>query len=189
MTTTQQHPRINGVDTAALFGTIDVVRTQPELAAFRFRSRSTWVSGTHSVGTFLGFTGAGQDHLHATPVEVPADHPAVLTGTDHGPTPAELLLNALGACLTAGLGNIAAARGVELRGVRCTVEGDLDLRGILGLDDSVRNGFRDVRVTFEVDSDADAATVAALVAQSRARSAVYDVLTAGTRVEVGVAAS
>ena len=111
----------------------------------------------------------------------------MLVGTDQGPTPAELLLNALASCLMAGLGNIAAARGVELRGVRCRVEGDIDLRGILGIDPTVRNGFSDINVVFDVDGDADADAVAALVAQSQARSAVFDVLTHGTTVGVEVA--
>lgn len=186
MSMTQNRP-INGVDTATLFATIGAVREQPELAKFRFRTAHEWVSGTHSVGRFPGFYGAGQEHTHAEVTVVRADHPAVLVGEDRGPTPAELLLNALGACLTAGLGNIAAARGIELRGVRCTVEGDIDLRGILGIDGSVRNGFEGIRVVFSVDGDAEAQQLAALVAQSQARSAVFDVLTHGTAVTVEVA--
>ncbi|GAA3633284.1 OsmC family protein [Microlunatus ginsengisoli] len=185
-------PTRNGVDTATLFATIDAVRQQPEAARFRFRTQTEWVSGTHSRGRFPGFFGAGQEHVHASPgagdAVIDADHPAVLVGTDTGPTPAELLLNALGACLTAGLGNIAAARGVDLHGVSCRVEGDIDLRGILGIDPEVRNGFSAITVTFDVSADADPATIAALVDQSRARSAVFDVLTNGTQVDVRVAA-
>ena len=184
-------PIRNGVDTAALFATIDAVRQQPAAARFRFRTVTEWVSGTHSRGHFPGFFGAGQEHVHASPgagdVAIDADHPAVLVGTDAGPTPAELMLNALGACLTAGLGNIAAARGVDLHGVTCRVEGDIDLRGILGIDAEVRNGFSDITVTFEVSADGDAAKIAALIDQSCARSAVFDVLTNGTRVDVRVA--
>jgi uncharacterized OsmC-like protein len=181
-----QERRTNGVDTATLFATIGAVRQQPELAQFRFRAVNDWVSGTHSEGRFPGFHGAGQEHVHRTETVIDADHPAVLVGDDHGPTPAELLLNALAACLVAGLGNIAAARGIELDRVRCTVEGDIDLRGILGIDDTVRNGFQDIRVTFEVAGDATAEQLAGLVAQSKARSAVFDVLSHGTRVSVGV---
>ena len=185
MSVTAQH--LNGVDTATLFATIDAVRQQPEAARFQFRTTSEWVSGTHSRGRFPGFFGAGQEHVHAGDTVIDADHPAVLVGTDQGPTPAELLLNALASCLMAGLGNIASARGVELHGVRCQVEGDIDLRGILGLDSGVRNGFEDIRVTFEVDGDADAEKLESLVRQSQARSAVYDVLTHGTNVTVQVA--
>ena len=180
---------INGVDTATLFATIGAVREQPELGRFQFRTVNEWVSGTHSEGRFPGFYGAGQEHTHATETVVPADHPILLVGQDHGPTPAELLLNALGSCLMAGLGNIAAARGIELRGVRCTVEGDIDLRGILGIDQTVRNGFEAIRVVFSVDGDADAEKLAALVGKSQQRSAVFDVLTNGTAVTVEVAQS
>ncbi|MGH3986013.1 MAG: OsmC family protein [Actinomycetes bacterium] len=186
MSVTQER-RVNGVDTATLFATIGAVREQPELAKFRFRTVNEWVSGTHSEGRFPGFYGAGQEHTHATETVVQADHPAVLVGEDHGPTPAELLLNALGSCLTAGLGNIAAARGIELHGVRCTVEGDIDLGGILGIDDTVRNGFETIRVVFSVDGDAEAEKLTALVGQSQKRSAVFDVLTNGTAVSVEVA--
>lgn len=184
--TTMQDDHLNGVDTAALFSTIDAVRQQPAAATFQFRAVNDWVSGTHSRGSFPGFYGAGQEHVHETRTVIDADHPAVLTGTDLGPTPAELLLNALASCLMAGLGNIAAARGVELHGVRCTVEGDIDLQGILGLDSKVRNGFHDIRVTFEVDGDADPEVLAGLVSQSQARSAVFDVLAHGTNVSVRV---
>jgi uncharacterized OsmC-like protein len=186
MSTTQER-HLNGVDTATLFATIDTVREQPVAAQFQFRTESEWVSGTHSRTRFPGFFGAGQEHVHITDTVVDADHPVVLVGTDQGPTPAELLLNALAACLMAGLGNIASARGVELHGVRCKVEGDIDLRGILGIDSSVRNGFRDIRVVFEVDGDASSEKLASLVEQSRQRSAVFDVLTNGTRVDVEVA--
>lgn len=184
-------PRRNGVDVPTLFATIDAVRQQPDAARFRFRTRTEWVFGTHSRGRFPGFFGAGQEHVHASPgagdTVIDADHPAVLVGGDAGPTPAELLLNALGACLTAGLGTIAAARGINLHGVTCRVDGDVDLRGILGIDPEVRNGFSDITVTFEVSADCEPATIAGLVDQSAARSAVLDVLTAGTRVDVRVA--
>ena len=120
-------PIRNGADTATLFATIDAVRQQPDAARFRFRTVTEWVSGTHSRGRFPGFFGAGQEHVHASPgagdAVIDADHPAVLVGTDGGPTSAELMRNALGACLTAGLGNIAAARGVDLHGVTCRVDG------------------------------------------------------------------
>ena len=112
------HQHLNGVDTTTLFATIDAVRQQPEAAKFQFRTDSEWVSGNHSRGRFPGFFGAGQEHVHAGDTVIEADHPTVLVGTDLGPTPAELLLNALASCLMAGLGNIAAARGVELHGLR-----------------------------------------------------------------------
>lgn len=183
-TTITTDGRINGVDTTTLFATIDVVRQQPAAAQFQFRTTSNWVSGTHSRGSFPGFYGAGAEHVHASETVVDADHPAVLVGEDNGPTPAELLLNALASCLMAGVANVAAARGVELYGVRCDVEGDIDLRGILGIDQEVRNGFSDIRAHFTVEGAADPEVLASVVQQSVRRSAVFDVMTNGTRVSV-----
>lgn len=177
----------NGVDTATLFATIDAVRNQPELARFQFRTTTRWLSGTHNRTTISDFHGAGSEHEHREPYTVDADHPAVLVGQDNAPTPAEHLLQALGSCLTSGLANIAAARGIDLGEVTARVEGDIDLRGILGIDDDVRNGFEDIRVTFHVRGAAEAEQLARLVTQATSRSAVYDVLTRGVPVTVDVA--
>ncbi|WP_194411013.1 OsmC family protein [Microbacterium cremeum] len=189
MSVTAQPTHLNGVDTATLFATLDAVKGEPEIAKFQFRASNTWLAGTHSRSSFSGFFGATQEMEHRTVTTVDADHPAVLVGEDHAPTPVEYLLHAIAACLTAGLANIAAARRVPLRSVTSTVEGDIDLLGILGLgDDSrVRNGYQAIRVRFEIDADADDATIRALVEQSRNRSAVFDVLTNGTRVDIEVA--
>ena len=186
MTTTPTRA-LNGVDTETLFATIGAVRNQPELGRFQFRTTTEYVRGTHNRTTFDGFHGAGAEHEHRQSYTADADHPAVLVGQDNAPTPAEHLLQALGACLTSGLANIAAARGVELGEVTARVEGDIDLRGILGIDDDVRNGFETIRVTFHVRGDAEAEKLAALVEQARARSAVFDVITNGVPVTVGVA--
>ena len=177
----------NGVDVDTLFATLDAVRQQPEIARFQFRSAHRWVSGTHSKGTINGFYGAGQELLHERATVIDADHPAVLVGADNAPTPAELLLNALGACLMSGLANIAAARGIDLDEVTATVEGDINLLGILGLDAEVRNGYEAIRVVFHVKGDAQAEKLAALVEQSRRRSAVFDVVTNGVPVSIDVA--
>ena len=150
MTTTPTR-ELNGVDTETLFATIGAVRNQPELARFQFRTTTEYVRGTHNRTTFGGFHGAGDEHEHRQTYTADADHPAVLVGKDNAPTPAEHLLQALGACLTSGLANIAAARGIELGEVTARVEGDIDLRGILGINDGVRNGFEDIRVTFHVE--------------------------------------
>ena len=132
MTTITDSPRRNGVDTATLFATLDAVKGQPEIAKFQFRASNTWVSGTHSRSTVSDFYGAQQEMAHKHVTTVDADHPAVLVGEDNAPTPVEYLLHAIAACLTAGVANIAAARGVELTKVTSTVEGDIDLLGILG---------------------------------------------------------
>ncbi len=186
MTTTPTRA-LNGVDTDTLFATIDAVRNQPELARFQFRTSTEWISGTHNRTTIGGFHGAGGEHEHKQSYTVDADHPAVLVGQDDAPTPAEHLLQALGSCLTSGLANIAAARGIELGEVTARVEGDIDLRGILGISDEVRNGFQDIRVTFHVSGAAEAEKLARLVHQARDRSAVFDVLTHGVPVTVDVA--
>lgn len=187
MTTTPTDAVRNGVDTERLFATLDAIKAQNEIADFRFRATNTWVSGTHSRSTISGFFGASQEMEHAHETVLDADHPPVLVGNDHGPTPVEFVLHALAACLTAGVANIAAARGVTLTTVSSTVEGDIDLLGILGLSDgSVRNGYQQVRVDFHIEGDADEETLRGLVAQSRRRSAVYDVLTNPTPVTVNV---
>ena len=187
MTSTQARPALNGVDVPMLFATLDAVKAQPAAAQFQFRARNEWVSGTHSRSTIQGFYGAGmEDSTRTTAFSYDADHPEVLVGTNNGPTAVEFLLHAIAACLTSGIGNVAAARGITLYRVRSTVEGDIDLMGILGLSDSVRNGYRQIRVSFEIEGDASPEKLAALVEQSRNRSAVYDVLTNGTDVVVEV---
>ncbi|TWD82784.1 putative OsmC-like protein [Kribbella amoyensis] len=177
----------NGVDVATLFATLDAVKEQPQLARFQFRASNRWISGTNNRGTVNGYYGAGQEHSRDADFSFDADHPPVLVGLDRGPTPAEHLLIALAACLTSGLANIAAARGIQLEEVTSTVEGDINLLGILGLDDEVRNGYEAIRVVFHVKGDAEAEKLAALVEQSRRRSAVFDVITHGVPVTVDVA--
>jgi uncharacterized OsmC-like protein len=187
MTTTQARPARNGVDTPTLFATLDAVKGSPELAKFQFRATNRWISGTHNRSTIRGFYGAGQEDTSRTSDFVyDADHPAVLVGTGNGPTPVEFLLHAIAACLTAGLANIAAARGVTLREVSSTVEGDIDLLGILGLSTQVRNGYEGIRVHFEISGDAPDEVLRGLIDQSKARSAVYDVLTNGVPVSIDV---
>jgi uncharacterized OsmC-like protein len=167
----------NGVDTATLFATLDAVKQAPEAASFQFRAHNQWQSGTHSRGTIADFFGVGEERTHERSFVFDADHPAVLVGQDHGPTPVEFVLHALAACLTAGLANIAAARRVKLTEVRSTVTGDIDLNGILGLDPEVRNGYQQITVRFTIKGDAPAEKLRELLEQSRARSAVYDVIT------------
>ncbi len=186
--TKREKPPLNGVNTPALLATIGVVAGQPALAKFQFRAHGQWKSGTHMQGTMLGFSGAGGDHTHKFATMAHTDHPAVLCGEDEGPTPVEWILHGLAGCLTAGIANIAAVRGVKLHSVEAMVEADIDLQGILGLSDVVRNGFSDVRVTFKVAGDAPTETLKALVMQSKARSAVFDILTNGVPVSIAVEA-
>lgn len=177
----------NGVDTATLFATLDAIKGDPELAKFQFRASNRWISGTHSESTIEGFFGARQEMKHVAAYTATADHPAILVGEDHGPSPVEYLLHALAACLTAGIANVAAARGVKLTEVSSTVEGDIDLLGLLGLSKEVRNGYQQIKVTFNVKGD-DPEKLRQVVEQSRKRSAVYDVLTSGVPVSIDVVA-
>ncbi len=175
---------LNGVDTPALLNTINFVAGQPELAKFQFRASNEWIEGTHSRSAMLGFYGAGGEQQHQKSHFADGDHPAVLCGADRAPTPVEWLLHALATCLTAGIGNIAAARGVKLTKVRSFVEGDIDLRGILGISDEVRNGYQNVSIRFEIEGDAPPEKLQQIVEQARARSAVFDVLKNGVPVSV-----
>ena len=187
MTSTKTRPALNGVDVPTLFATLDAAKAQPEIAQFQFRARNEWISGTHNRSTIQGFYGAGQEDTSRTrPFTVDADHPAVLVGSNNAPTAVEFLLHAIAACLTSGLANIAAARGVQLHRVSSIVEGDIDLLGILGISGEVRNGYRQIRVSFEIEGDASPEELAALVERSRRRSAVYDVLVNGTDVVIDV---
>jgi len=186
-TTSRTPVPMNGVNTPTLLATINAVGSQPELANFQFRASSRWISGTHSQSVMHGFSGAGGEHQHIAAYKADGDHPGILCGADAGPTPVEWLLHALASCLTAGIANIAAARGIKLNKVVSTVEGDIDLRGILGLSNEVRNGYQGIKISFEIDGDAPAEQLKQLVAQSRARSAVFDCLTNGVPVSIGVA--
>jgi uncharacterized OsmC-like protein len=184
--TKRERMPLNGVDTPNLFATINAVKGMPELAKFQFRASNRWVNGTHSRTTIESFSGAGASHMHARSFQYDADHPAVLLGKDEGPTPVEFLLHALGTCLTAGIANVAAARGVTLTSVESTIEGDMNLFGILGLSAQVRNGYERIRVNFTIAGDAPAEKLQQIVEQSRSRSAVFDVLTTGVPVEISV---
>jgi uncharacterized OsmC-like protein len=176
----------NGVDTEQMYGTLDAIKAQPELGVFQFRAVNHWLDGAHNRTTIQQFYGAGQDGSRTQPFVIDAGEPAVLLGTDTGANPAEHLLHALAACLTTSLVYVAAARKVRLTEVRSTIEGDMDVRGALGLSDEVRNGFTRIRVSFEVKGDAPEEKLREVVERARQRSAVYDMVTNGVPVELSV---
>lgn len=180
---------LNGIDTPTLLATINAVGEQPELAKFKWRATNRWISGTHSRTTIESFHGAGGEHPRSAEFSYDGDHPPVLVGGDNGPTPVEMLLHALAACLTAGIGNIAAVRGIELESVESSLEGDMDLLGILGLSDQVRNGYQSIRVQFKLRGNASPDELRAVVEQSKNRSAVYDVITGRVPVEIDIDAA
>lgn len=176
----------NGVNVAALLGAREALTAAPEAARFRWRTTCSWMNGTHSHSTVQSFFGLGEEHSHKTRFTFDADHPELFAAEDNGPTPVEYILVGLGACLTAGIAAIAQHRNIQLRSVSATVEGSMDLQGILGIDSDVRNGFDGIKVTFKIDADATPDEIRALVAQSQKRSAVYDILTNPTDVMVEV---
>jgi len=182
--TTIENPTRNGVDTATLFATIEAVKGNNDIAKFQFRATNKWINGTHNQSTIHGFFGAMQEMEHQQAFTFDADHPAVLVGKDNAPTPVEFLLHAIAACLTAGIANIAAARGVNLTEVESTVEGDMDVQGALGLSDEYRNGFERIRVSFRVKGDAPPEKLQEVVARAQRRSAVFDMVTNGVPVSV-----
>ena len=177
----------NGVNVAALLEAREVLKGAPEAAQFTWRARSQWKNGVASTTKVQKFFGLGAEQNHKAEHAFDADHPEVFAAEDSGITPIEYLLVGLASCLTAGVASVAQNRGIQLRSVEATLEGNHDIRGILGADSDVRNGFNDIKVTFHIDADASRQEIEALVAQSQKRSAVFDALTNPTDVTVEVA--
>jgi len=177
----------NGVNVQALLDAREVLKDAPDAAQFTWRASSTWKEGVHSTTRVQEFFGLGEERSHNAEAVFDADHPEVFAATDIGITPIEYLLVGLASCLTAGVASVAQNRGIQLRSVQATVEGKHDIRGILGVDSDVRNGFNGVKVTFAIDADASKQDIDGLVAQSQKRSAVFDALTNPTDVTVEVA--
>jgi uncharacterized OsmC-like protein len=176
----------NGVNSAALIGARDALREAPAAAEFTWKVTSEWVGGTYSRQTIEHFDGLGAEQTHKQTFVLEGDHPEVFASEDRAPTPVETVLAALAGCLTAGVAAVAQHRGIQLRSVKATVQGQHNILGILGGDPEVRNGFNDVNVHFDIDADATPEEIAALVAQSQKRSAVFDALTNPTPVKVTV---
>jgi uncharacterized OsmC-like protein len=175
----------NGVDTNVMFATLNAIKQQPELARFQFRASNVWLGGAHNRSTIKEFYGAGQeDSTRTAEFTIDAGEPAVLLGTDTGPNPAETLLHALAGCLTTTLVYVASARKVHLTRVESVLEGDMDVRGALGLDDDYRNGFENIRVTFNIAGDAPPEKLQELVMRAQQRSAVFDMISHGVPVAV-----
>jgi uncharacterized OsmC-like protein len=177
----------NGVNVQALLEAREALKGAPEAAQFTWRATSKWQKGVHSTTTIQNFFGLGEQQSHKSETVFDADHPEIFAAEDNGITPIEYLLVGLASCLTAGVASVAQNRGIQLRSVESVVEGNHDIRGILGADSDVRNGFNDVKVTFTIDADASKEDIEALVAQSQKRSAVFDALTNPTNVTVEVA--
>jgi uncharacterized OsmC-like protein len=179
-------PVNNGVNVDALLGAREALTKAPEAAKFTWRATCKWMNGTHSRSTVQGFYGLGEEHKHKTEFTFDADHPELFASEDNGATPVELVLAGLAGCLTAGIASVAQLRKIQLRSVSATLEGGMDIQGILGIDSDVRNGFDGIKVTYNIDADASPDDIKALVAQSQKRSAVYDIITNPTNVTVEI---
>jgi uncharacterized OsmC-like protein len=177
----------NGVNVDALLAAREALKSAPQAAKFTWRASCKWQNGTHSKTQIQGFHGLGEEQKHKTEFSFDADHPEIFASEDLGVTPIEYVLVGLASCLTAGVAAVAQNRGVQLRSVESKLEGTMDIQGILGIDRDVRNGYDDIKVTFNIDADASKKEIEAIVAQSQKRSAVYDVLTNPTNVTVTVA--
>ena len=176
----------NGVNVAALLGAREALTKTPEAARFKWRATCSWIQGTHSRSIVRSYFGLGAEQSHKTVFSYDADHPEVFASEDKGATPVEYVLVGLASCLTAGIAAVAQNRSIQLRSVKATLEAGMDIQGILGIDSDVRNGFDGIKVVFEIDADAAKEDIAALVAQSQKRSAVFDILTNPTQVTVEV---
>ena len=176
----------NGVNVDALLGAREALEKAPEAAQFKWRASCEWLNGTHSRSTIGTFFGLGAEQSRDQTFTVEADHPKIFASEDHAPTPVELVLSGLASCLTAGVAAIAQRRGIQLHSVKASLEADMDIQGILGIDDDVRNGFGAIRVHFDIRADASEDDIKALVAQSQKRSAVFDIITNPTAVFVTV---
>jgi len=176
----------NGVNVTALLGARESLQQAPEAAQFKWRASCEWLNGTHSLSAIGNFFGLGAEQSRGKTFTVEADHPQVFAAEDNAPTPVELALSGLASCLTAGIAAVAQRRGIQLHSVKASLEADMDLQGILGMDDDVRNGFSAIRVHFDIRAEASQDDIKSLVAQSQKRSAVFDIITNPTNVLVTV---
>jgi uncharacterized OsmC-like protein len=185
--TATETPVNNGVNVEALLGARAALTETPEAAQFQWRATCEWEKGTHSSSVIEGFFGLGEEQRHRTRFGFDADHPEIFASEDNGAAPVEYVLVGLASCLTAGVAAVAQNRQIQLNRVSATLEGEMDVQGILGIDGDIRNGFSAIKVTYDIDADATPDEIRAIVAQSQKRSAVYDIVTNPTNVSVEVA--
>jgi uncharacterized OsmC-like protein len=173
------------VDVDQLFSTIDAIKETPGLAKFEFRANNRWINGGHNRTSVKDFYGAGREDASRKQTFVfDNDEPVVLLGEDNGANPVEFVLHALAGCLTTSLVYHAAAQGIKIDAVESTFEGDLDLRGFLGMNEDVRNGYEDIRVTFKIKADAPDEKLKELCELAQKRSPVFDIVTNRVPVKV-----
>jgi uncharacterized OsmC-like protein len=176
----------NGVNVEALLGAREALTEMPAAAKFVWRAESEWQNGTHTQSSVQSFFGLGEEQNHVKEFTYDTDHPEVFASADLGSTPVEFILVGLAGCLTAGIAAVATHRAIQLNSVKATVEAPMDIQGILGIDSDVRNGFEGITVKYQIDADASEDDIAAIVAQSQKRSAVFDIITNPTNVIVEI---
>jgi uncharacterized OsmC-like protein len=184
--TEETKPVLNGVNVDALLGAREALTDAPAGAQFKWRASCNWLNGTHAKSTVESFFGLGDEQNHRKEFTFESDHPEIFASKDNGATPVEFVLVGLAGCLTAGIASVAENREIKLNSVKATLEAGMDIQGILGIDSDIRNGFDGVTVSYEIDADASQEDIEALVAQSQKRSAVFDIITNPTSVNVTV---
>ncbi len=179
-----QEKKINGVNVDQLFKTIELIKEKPEIARFKFRATNKWVDGTHNRATVKDFYGAGQEDASREPMVFELDEPPVLLGKNLGTNPVEYLLVALSGCLTTSLIAHASAKGIEIKGVESRYEGDLDLRGFLGLSEDVKVGYENIRVYFKINADVSEEQKEELIRMAQKYSPVFNTIASPVPVSV-----
>ncbi len=179
-----QEKKINGVNVNQLFSTIELIKEKPEIAKFKFRATNKWIDGTHCRATIKDFFGADQEDTTRDPIAFEIDEPPVLCGNNLGANPVEYLLVALSGCLTTTLIAHSAAKGIEIQGVKSRFEGDIDLRGFLGIAEDVPVGYQDIRVYFKIDADVSDDRKEELVQMAQKYSPVFNTITKSAPVSV-----
>jgi uncharacterized OsmC-like protein len=174
----------NGVNVQALLEAKEALTDAPDAALFKWRASCEWLNGTHSKSKVDGFFGLGEEHKHTSEFNFESDHPLCFASEDNAATPVEIVLAGLAGCLTAGVAAVAQNRDIQLKSVKATLEAPMNIQGILGCNDDVRNGFESITVDYEIDADASQEDIEALVAQSQKRSAVFDIVTNPTNITV-----
>ena len=182
----KQSKILNGVDVDGLFQTIDVIKEDPSIAKFNFRAKNKWISCGENRTTVNDYYGAGKTHVRSKPFVFTKDEPPVLLGTDHGANPVEYALTALAGCVTTTLVYWAAAKGIKLNKVESTLEGDIDLQGLLDLDENVTVGYQSIQINFKIDSDASEETLQELIKIAKKHSPTANTFLNATPVNISL---
>ena len=182
----QKQEMLNGVNVEGLFQTINAIKEEPSIAKFNFRAKNEWVNGGENRTAINDFYGAGKTHVRSKPFVFTADEPPVLLGTDHGANPVEYALTALAGCVTTTLVYYASAKGVKINKIESTLEGDIDLRGLLNIDENVKVGYESIQINFKIDSDASEETLNELIEIAKKHSPVANTISNPTPVNISL---